>query len=113
MSGMSKEFEALSKQFDETSGRAMAALGLRHDPMRGVWNEASTKDRRFICKIVNIVNEENLHDDGVVRVGVGAWQKSWDELSEHSRVLVSECFMRLRGWVKRLDVQRESGVHHG
>lgn len=93
------------------SGRAIQALGLRLDPMRGVWNNASPKDRRFICRIINLTQEQFINDDAV-RVGVGAWAKSWDELSENSKTLIGECFMRLRGWVQRLDVQRESGVHN-
>jgi len=94
-------------------GRAIQELGLRVDPMRGIWNNASQKDRRFICRIINLVNEKIEHDDGAVRVGVGAWAKDWDSLGEHSKVLIAECFMKLRGWVTRLDAIREAGVHHG
>ena len=93
-------------------GRAVQALGLRADPMRGIWNNASPKDRRFICRIINLTQEQFTHDDAP-RVGVGAWGKDWDSLGEHSKVLIAECFMKLRGWVARLDAIREAGVHHG
>lgn len=89
------------------SKSAVEILGLKPDPMRSIWNNATVRDRRFICKaaLVTDLKAENEH----VIVVHSAANQTWDELKLNQQISIREACRRIASWSQKIGISEAFG----
>lgn len=81
---------------------AVEILGRQQDSMRAVWDNATNRDRAFICKAALVANQAQETEYQTVLTRVHTLR--WDELNQSQKICIREACRRIAAWARDIGI---------